>query len=100
MVAQQIIWSKRAITERQKILEYWISRNKSASYSIKLNTLFDATITSILHNPLAGKHTSSPSVRARTIREYQILYEILDAQIVLIVSVWHTRQNPERKAAG
>ncbi len=100
MVAQQIIWSKRAITERQKILEYWINRNKSASYSIKLNKLFDATITSILNNPLAGKHTSIPSVRARTIREYQILYEILDAQIVLIVSVWDTRQNPERKAAG
>jgi hypothetical protein len=38
-MAKQVIWSFRAKDSLKEILSYWTTRNKSAIYSKKLNTL-------------------------------------------------------------
>ena len=39
-MAKQVIWSILAHNDRLEILDYWIKRNKSNSYSKKLNQIF------------------------------------------------------------
>ena len=40
-MAKEIIWSETAQKDRKEILLYWKNRNKSSTYSKKLNILFD-----------------------------------------------------------
>ncbi len=40
MAKRTIKWTEKANFERKEILKYWINRNESKTYSIKLNKLF------------------------------------------------------------
>ena len=44
MAKRKINWTEKANFERKEILDYWIRRNKSKNYSIKLNKLFIETL--------------------------------------------------------
>jgi len=50
-MAKQIIWSLTAQLDRKEILLYWINRNKSRTYSKKLNKLFIEAIQLIAEFP-------------------------------------------------
>jgi len=41
---KKINWSSKAKRDRSNILAYWIERNKSESYSAKLNQLFSKAV--------------------------------------------------------
>lgn len=97
MASRKVVWSRRAILDRAQILEYWVERNKSSAYSNKLNTLFNITIRSIQVNPNSGRQTSLKSIRERTVRDYQVIYEILREGSILIIAIWDTRRNPSKK---
>lgn len=56
-MAKQIIWSRLAHTDRLHILEYWIKRNRSATYSKRLNQIFEHTAALIGKYPKLGKQT-------------------------------------------
>ena len=43
-MVKQIIWSKRAKEDRKEILEYWLVRNKSNIYPLKINNVFKEAI--------------------------------------------------------
>ncbi len=55
MAPRKINWTNKANLERQDILEYWINRNKSKIFSIKLNKLFVDGTKQIAKNPLIGR---------------------------------------------
>ncbi|MEO5571722.1 MAG: type II toxin-antitoxin system RelE/ParE family toxin [Bacteroidia bacterium] len=76
-------------------MKYWINRNKSKAYSIKLNTLFKLAIKLIAEHPKIGKLTEFPNVRAKIVRDYYIFYQETDQEIH-VLTVWDTRQNPEK----
>jgi toxin YoeB len=94
-MAKKIVWSALAAHKRKKILQYWITRNKSKTYSIKLNTLFREAELLILDYPLIGKPTNEPSVRFKVIRNYLLFYEITEAEI-RILTIWDSRQDPDQ----
>jgi len=50
-MAKQIIWSLRAQNDRKEILGYWIERNKSNTYSKKLNFLFKEAVKLVAKHP-------------------------------------------------
>ena len=77
-MVKEIVWSKRALTERLKILEYWINRNKSSRFSEKLDNLFLQKIELLSLHPFIGKRTSSEKVRIKIVRDYLIFCEISD----------------------
>ncbi|HFI4797432.1 type II toxin-antitoxin system RelE/ParE family toxin [Elizabethkingia anophelis] len=70
MAARKIIWTQKANIERRDILEYWIDRNKSKKFSIKLNKLIVGTIKQIAENPGIGRKTNLENVRVKIIRDY------------------------------
>lgn len=96
MVKFKIDWSVEAKSDLIDILHYYLERNKSNSYCIKLNTKINKSIKLLSKNPYIGIPTEYASVRALITGDYQIIYEIFD-QLVLIVMIWDCRRNPEEK---
>lgn len=95
MAKRIIVWSETAKFELKEIFEYFNFRNKSRLYSLRLNELIQTEIKLLLENSEIGKVTSILNVRGLLIENYFIFYEINDIHII-VLSVWDTRQNPER----
>ncbi|WP_026632398.1 type II toxin-antitoxin system RelE/ParE family toxin [Dyadobacter alkalitolerans] len=93
-MAKQVIWSVRALNDRKEILGYWIERNKSNSYSKKLNFLFKEAVKLIAKHPKIGKLTDEENVRIKIIRNYFIIYEETETHIH-ILTLWSSHQDPE-----
>jgi len=93
-MAKKIIWTVRAQNDRFKIFEYWNNRNKSNSYSRRLNALFKESVKIISRYPLLGKPTSEENVRIKIVRDYLLFYEIRE-DIIIILMIWDSRQNPK-----
>lgn len=94
-MAKQIVWSRRAQRDRKEILEYWRVRNKSNTYSKKLNRLFKESIKIITDFPEIGKPTDQANTRIKIVKDYLIIYEETETQI-LILTIWDSRQDPDR----
>jgi len=75
-MVKQIIWSRRAQTDRTKIFKYWNKRNKSNIYSKKLNGLFIEAVRLIAEYPDIGKPTDDRTARIKIVRDYLIIYEL------------------------
>ncbi len=94
-MAKQIIWSFLAQQNRKSILEYWKNRNKSNSYSIKLNQIFKDTAELLSKHPKIGKKTNLPDVRIKVIKDYYFTYQETDSGIE-ILTIWDSRQDPKK----
>ena len=94
MARLKIIWTEKANLERKEILDYWIHRNKSKSFSLKLNRLFIDNLKLLSSNPNIGRKTKFDNVRVKIIRDYLLFYEILEKEI-LVLSIWDGRRNPD-----
>jgi plasmid stabilization system protein ParE len=88
-MAKEIVWSEQAINSRKSILKYWVLKNQSAAYSIKLDELFRETVTLISKYPAIGKPTDIKNVRAKKLRDYIIFYQEVDNKIH-ILGIWDT----------
>jgi len=94
-MAKQVIWSLRAQNDKKEILDYWRRRNKSNTYSKKLNELFKESIKIILDFPQIGKVTDDTKARIKIVRDYLIIYEETETQI-FILTIWDSRQDPDK----
>lgn len=94
-MARQVIWSLRAQQDKKEILEYWIKRNKSNSYSIKLNELFKESTKIIAGYPQIGKLTNEKNVRVKIVKDYLLFYEVTENHI-FVLTIWDSRQDPDK----
>ena len=94
MAQRKIIWSHKAKIKLFKILSYYNERNKSNSYSKKLNRLFQKNIKLLVQHPALGIKTEIENVRALIVDNYIIYYEASDEQII-VHTIWDSRQNPD-----
>ncbi len=77
-MAKKVVWSLAAQDKRKAILKYWRVRNKSNTYSIKLNQLFKDSIKIIIDYPQIGKSTEDTQARIKIVRDYLIIYEEIE----------------------
>jgi len=96
MAKRKIVWSDRAQKRLYGILEFYIERNKSKSYSIKLFKLLNKEVKLLLKYPDLGLKTSEESVRGLIIDTFIIYYEVTDDKII-IHTIWDCRQDPDGK---
>ena len=90
----EIVWSKRTRHELEDILEYWLKRNKSNSYSSKILKETDLAIKLIVNNPNIGVETDHRQVNMRLIQNrFYLTYRIDESQME-ILKFWDCRQNP------
>lgn len=73
MAKRKVIWTYKANLERKNILEYWIIRNQSKTFSIKLNKLILYNIKLLSEQPAIGRKTDIDNVRVKIVRDYLIL---------------------------
>jgi toxin YoeB len=96
MVKFKINWSLEARLDLIDILEYYLNRNKSATYSKKLNAKINRSVNLLSKNPSLGTRTNFYTVRALVTGDYQIIYELFD-QMILIIMIWDCRRDPGDK---
>ncbi len=88
MAKRKINWTEKANFERKEILQYWINRNKSKRYRIKLNKLFVETIKKTAENPMIGRKTDfDENIRVKIVRDYLLFYKFDDKQLK-VLSIW------------
>ncbi len=93
-MVRKIVWGHLAQKERLQILLYWDNRNRSKSFSIKLNRLFRQDLNIVCQYPYIGKPTNKPNIRIKIVRDYLLVYEISTENIV-VLRVWDSRRNPK-----
>jgi len=96
MAKRKIVWSNRAKIRLYAILDFYIIRNKSKAYSIKLQKIISKEVNLLLKQPDLGMKTSDDSIRGLIIGNYIVYYEITDDKII-IHTLWDSRQNPDDK---
>lgn len=94
-MAKEIVWSRKALNDRKNILNYWIDRNESNAYSLKLNELFKQAVLLIAEHPGIGKPTTLKNIKVKIVRDYFIFYQETNQEIY-IISIWDTRQSPAK----
>ena len=69
-MAGEIIWTFRAKIELIEILNYWLIRNQSNTFSKKLNNLIISQLNLIIEYPKIGRKTDIPNVYVKVIKDY------------------------------
>lgn len=90
-----ILWTQTAIKQRDHIFSYWNNRNKSNSYSKKLNLAVRERVELLKSQPDIGKKTNFGKTRAIIMGHYSILYKI-DKPRIIITGFWDNRQDPKK----
>ena len=93
-MAEKIVWTLKAKKELVEILQYWIDRNKSNAFSLKLNSLIEAQLNLILEQPKIGRKTDIPNVYIKIIHKYLLYYEFVN-DTLYILTIRHGSQNSE-----
>ena len=86
------MWTKKANFERKEILEYWINRNKSKTYSSKLNILIIETLVQLSENPSVGRKSDFENIHVKIIHSYLLFYEF-DSENLKVLSIWDGRRD-------
>jgi plasmid stabilization system protein ParE len=95
MAPKKIIWTETAARQRSSILEYWLQRNKSNTYPLKLLRLSNEKANQIAANPLLYKAADFPETRVATMGHFSLFYKITDTEII-ITAFWDNRQDPAK----
>lgn len=94
MAKRKIIWSNRAKNKRYEILKYYIDRNKSSTYSKKLNLRINKDLRLLIKYPDLGIKTDMEGVRGLIIEHFILFYEFNES-LILVHYIWDTRQNTD-----
>lgn len=92
--ARKIVWTDFAKNSRLAIFSYWNNRNKSTTYSRKLNLLFQESLKQVLQLPESSKKSNNDNIRLKIASHFELIYYISD-DIITVLDIWDTRQNPE-----
>lgn len=95
MVKRFVIWTRTADQQFFDILEYWVNRNKSNTYSTKLINRVELLTNQISKTPYMFRLTDFKDTRVATLGHFSIFYKITDHEII-ITTFWDNRQNPEK----
>ncbi len=94
-MAKRIIWTSRADAIFTKILEFYIHRNQSKTYSRKLNEEIHQILNIVAEYPLLGIKTNVKGIRVVIKKQYKIFYEAKPDEIIVHL-VWDSRQDPSK----
>ncbi|WP_340199606.1 type II toxin-antitoxin system RelE/ParE family toxin [Ascidiimonas sp. W6] len=95
MAKRNVIWTRTADIQLIGILEYWVNRNKSNIYSIKLLKLVTERTNQIAKNPELYKKTDFKNIQVASLGNYSIYYKTTENEII-ISAFWDNRQDPKK----
>ncbi len=92
-MARVICWSIDAQISRRAIFDYWNNRNKSRTYSNKLNKQFLESLKLICKYSEIVKPSNLLDVKIRIESHFELIYRISDNKLT-VLDIFDTRQNP------
>lgn len=92
-MAKKVEWTLSSVQDRFEIYRFWIEKNKSDSYSEKLELLFNEAAKLLSEFPEIGTETDFPGLRIKVIRSYKLFY-LNQPDKIQILRVWDSRQDP------
>jgi plasmid stabilization system protein ParE len=92
MAKRNVRWTRTADIQYVGILEYWVKRNKSATYSKKLIKIVAKRTKEIAKTPFVYKEADFKDTRVTSLGNYSIFYKVTDGEI-LITAFWDNRQD-------
>lgn len=95
MAKRTVRWTKTADIQYVGILEYWVKRNRSNTYSKKLLGLVTALTERISQTPLLYKAADFKDTRVAQLDNYSVFYKVADTEII-ITAFWDNRQDPKK----
>lgn len=95
MAWRKVIWTDTAARQRRLILEYWLQRNKSTSYPIKLLRLSNKKANRIATNPFVHKVSEFPDMHVAAMGHFSLFYKITD-EAIIVTAFWDNRQDPKK----
>jgi len=95
VATRKIVWTETAAKQRKEILNYWTSRNGSASYAKKLVKLIAKRLKVILRHPESYKTTIYPETKISAMGHFSILYKLTDDKLI-VTAFWDNRRDPEK----
>ncbi len=95
MAERKIIWTKTADIQLVGVLQFWLERNKSNTYSKKLLRLVTDRTKEIAKTPFMYKSTDFKDVRVASLGNFSIYYKITEKAII-ITAFWDNRQDPRK----
>jgi len=95
MAKRNVIWTKTADIQFNGILAYWVQKNNSNSYSLKLLKFVSERINQIAKFPYLYKSSNFKNHRVAPLGNFSIYYKITNKQII-ITAFWDNRQDPEK----
>lgn len=95
MVKRNVVWTKTADLQFIGILEYWVKKNMTNTYSKKLLKLVSERTLQISEKPFIYKSTDFKDVRVASLRNFSVFYKVTDEQII-ITAFWDNRQDPKK----
>ena len=95
MAKRKVVWTKTADLQLIGILEYWVKRNKSTTYSKKLLRLVVEKTNQISKNPLHYKTSGFKDIRVAAMGNFCIYFKPFPDKII-ITAFWDNRQDPDK----
>ena len=92
-MALQIIWTEIAEEQLEEILGYWVERNVSTEYAIKLNVLIEKAVQILSRYPESGRKTNNKKLSVKIIKDY-FLYYSYDTKFLYVVAICDMRRDP------
>lgn len=96
MAKKDIIWSKLVKLQLKNILAFFVKKNGSAIYSLKLRSEIQELLETLSQAEQIGRLTSNKVSRVIAFKVYLIFYEI-NRNKIEIISFWDNRQNIENR---
>lgn len=95
MAKRTVVWTKTADIQFVGVLEYWVKRNRSNTYSKKLIRLVDKRTKQIAQSPFIYKSTNFKDIRVASMGHFSIFYKVYDEQVI-VTAFWDNRQDPKK----
>jgi addiction module RelE/StbE family toxin len=95
MAEREIVWTKNSEIQLHEILDYFTHRNKSNRYSRKLYKKFKEELKLAASNPEIGVLTKLRGIKGLIVGDYILFYQI-QADKIIVLKVWDSRQDPGR----
>lgn len=95
MVKRTVRWTSTADNQFVEILEYWVKKNKSNTYSLKLIRIVTERTRQIAKTPFIFKSADFQDTRVASLDNFSIFYKVINKEII-ITAFWDNRQNPKK----
>ncbi len=95
MAQRTVRWTRTADIQYVGILEYWLKRNKSTTYSKKLIKIVAKRTKQLAGTPFIYKKADFKDTRVASIGNFSIFYKVTNDEI-LITAFWDNRQDPKK----